>query len=300
MSLPDYYDCDLAPEMALGEHGRALADVAGHWAGGRVVVTVETEVLRVYDVWAGEDEDWVQLQRHAASWVHPDLDGQKRRIRFWVAPLDPEVADELAEAEVEAADLAPYVPVVDGEPPLPDQRGALPSRLMRWVHARGDEIVVAAMLDEWTEAAGEAAALGWMCGLPRGEDLLMAYARSAGAAERVVGHESAFARWLVAELGRRVREGLASRRDAESRRAAVQRLFPALSRLLRAVDPDLELVTSPPAVIGPRERHHWLVDDGLAGRLDNPVVVEGAHRPVFVVRPKLVRAGTVLLEGEAV
>lgn len=299
MSLPDYLDADLQPVIQLGSLGVATltGGLVDAWPGGRLSVAVSLNAARVYDVWVARNGAWTQLQRDGEHWAHDDVPAGATCIRFWIAPMDPDTTPALSEAVVETAEVRPYLPVVEGEPPLPGRREVLPSRLMRWIHGAQQDVVVAAMLEEWTEAAAEAAALGWMCGLPRGEDLLLAYARSSGASDRVADHEPAFARWLVAELGQRIRGGLTERRDAESRRSAVELLVAALGRLLRAVSPGFRLDATPPAVIGPRERHRWLVDEPLAGALDNPSASEGAHQPVFVLRPLLLQGERVLLEG---
>jgi hypothetical protein len=297
VSVPEHLDAPLAAEMALGDHGRAHLVGPGPWRGGPIAVAVEPVGVRVYDVWAAGARGWAQLRRQSGRWVHDDLPGPVDRLRFWITPLDPADAPLVSLPAVEADTVRPYVPVAEGEPPLPGERAQLPSRLLRWVHSRSDDVVIAAMLDEWSEAAAEAAALGWTCGMPRGEDLPMAYARSTGAADRLGEHDPAFARWLAATLGQQVVQGLNDRRDAEARRAALDGLFDALGRVVRALDPGFRVDPAPPPVVGPRERHRWLVDEPLAARLDNPVSAAGAHQPVFVLRPLLLAGERVLLEG---
>lgn len=311
MTVPEHVDVLLADRMDLAGFGRAYS-----LEGEDLRIRVEPVGVRVYDVWCEIDGSWAQLQR-IGEWWHLESHVASGIMRFWLSMDDPtlraspvlaESTDCLPESSTLRASVGdatvsdekrPYVPVVGGEPPLPGTRRRMPARLRRWVERRGGEVVVAAVLDEWTLAAGEAAALGWMSGLPRGEDLLPAYAAHALAVPDGA-HEEAFARWLTAEVGRAVRAGLDSRRTAEERRPAVAVLIPALARVLRALDPGLEVVAEVPPVIGPRDRHRWLVDGELALALDNRVTFGGAHRPVFMVRPAVLGKGVVLLEGEVV
>ncbi len=206
-----------------------------------------------------------------------------------------------------------YVPVVDGEPPLPGEREEVrvPSRVRAWIVETQEDFLVSAFLEEWTAACGGAAAHGWMVGLPRGEDLLQTYARTVGLDRRVRDHERGFARWLTTEVGRATRSGLTDRRELELRRPGARLIHKALQNLLRAVHEDLDITYIPPSIIGASNRHHWLVDEGMAARLDNPVTSAGSHRPMFVLRPRLrvIPAtqtiddgpnGIVVVEGEVV
>lgn len=287
MSLPDHLDVPLARTMDLPGVGRAeLLDGPG------LAIAIQAVGARVYDVWVGQGEDWVQLCRDAGRWTSEDR--PTGTVRFWIASEEPEPV--LPPAPPVQPEVVAYLPVQSGEPPLPAERRPLLPGAADWLDARARDVVVRAMLDEWTAAAAQARSLGWMCGLPRGEDLLGRYAREG---RLVDDHDASFGRWLVGEFGRRTRLGLHDRRDAEARRAGVEHLLVALARLLRSLAPALRIDWEVPAVVGPAERHRWLVDGDLARRLGAPGGAD-VHRPVFVLRPVLLLGDAVLLEGEVV
>lgn len=270
----------------LFEGGRfVLAREEGGWSLDGVVADG-----RVYDVWAdAQDERWMQFRPAGTGWRLDEAPAFSR-VRLWVT-----LESGGGSVDVSAEPAAePYVPLTAGEPPLPGGRGARSVTGERWRTERSSDVVVAAMLDAWTRSAGEAVRLGWMSGLPRGDDLLAAYVEDAA---EIADHDLAFIRWLVVEWSRRLRDGLSCRRDAEQRRAAANHLLGAMAELARAIDPAVQLVGRAPSLLGAQHRHAWLVDEGLAQRLDNPSR-GGPHRPILVVRPLVRRNGEVVLEGE--
>lgn len=325
MSIPDWFEGPLTARGEIDLEGFGSARVVGvdperpgTLPGGRLRLQLRAPKLRVYDIWASVDGGWFQLNRAPGEpdgWLNEDLHGRTiQSLRLWVGaswdmtlePAPPRQAGSDStppDLPIEAArSIGPYVPIMDGEPPLPGDRAdvELSSRVRRWVRDLSADVVVGAMLEEWTTACAEAAALGWMAGLPRGEDLLEVYARASGGDPRVGDHDQGFARWLTAELGRATRNGVRDRRDLEARRPGVRLLQRALARVVRAVAEDLVANHAPPPVVGPGQRHEWLVDDAFAAMVDNPVITPGSHRPIFVVRPLLSRRGLVLVEGEVV
>ncbi|MEZ4316078.1 MAG: hypothetical protein R3F61_01175 [Myxococcota bacterium] len=328
MSIPEYFESPLeARGLRLGTWGSA------EWRGvhperpkelvtGQLRLMLLAPKLRVYDIWAEVDGGWIQMNPVPGNpdvWANDDLVGKTiDRLRLWVgaswdmtlepAPPRRSVHESLGASysppsESEApAEVTPYVPIVEGEPPLPSEREAvqLPSRVRRWVRHAREDVVVGAFLEDWTSACGGASAHGWMVGLPRGEDLLEVYARTEGADRRITDHDQAFARWLTIEVGRATRTNLVDRRELEARRAGARLLHEALHNLIRALSEDLEIRYAPPPVVGVASRHEWLVDDALAALVDNPVVTPGSHLPIFVVRPVLARGALVVVEGEVV
>jgi hypothetical protein len=343
MSMPEYFEAELwARGVDFGTFGRA------EWKGlhpqhddqlerGRLTLMLRAPKLRVYDIWAEVDGSWMQLNPvpgHHEQWENEDLVGVSvARLRLWVGPSwdttlspapprrmsgsgtpDASAGGTIGDAVGQGTSVeASYVPVVSGEPPLPEEREdvRVPSRVRAWLQETRDDFLVTAFLEEWTAACGGAAAHGWMVGLPRGEDLLETYARTIGLDRRVRDHQRGFARWLTTEVGRATRAGLVDRRELELRRPGARLIHKALQNLLRAVHEDLDITYVPPSIVGASNRHHWLVDEAMAARLDNPVTTPGSHRPMFVLRPRLRvipasqtiddgPAGIVVVEGEVV
>ncbi|MCB9676040.1 MAG: hypothetical protein H6737_13035 [Alphaproteobacteria bacterium] len=330
MTIPDYFEAPLGDRgIRLGTFGSAEwkgvdPDEPRRLVGGHLRLMLRAPKLRVYDIWAEVDGGWVQLNPvpgQADAWANEDLaEARIDRLRLWVGaswdmtlePAPPRkstlVEPEVAYTPPHGADPSlppgstPYVPVVEGEPPLPSERESvrIPSRVRQWVKDARDDVVVIAFLEDWTQACAGAAGHGWMVGLPRGEDLLEVYARTAGADRRIPDHDQGFARWLTIEVGRATRSGLLDRRELEARRPGARLLHEALQNLVRALADDLSVDFSPPAIVGTASRHEWLVDDHLAAAVDNPVLTPGSHRPIFVLRPRLARGVLVVVEGEVV
>lgn len=292
--LPDYVD-GACGRFDLAEHGviDARAD------GDTLVLSIGSPLVRVYDVWVEVEGEWCQLNRAEEDVWHSDL-GVEGRVRLWLARKEAPATLVMPQERAPAVELAPYVPVVEGAPPLPSERPhhEIASALMRWMRQRQQEMLVAAMLEEWDLACAEATALGWMPNLPTGADLLPSFAKTVPRA--TADPDTAFVRWLVFETGRATKVGIEDRLALEARRAAVRVVWLAQERLARAVAPHLEIDSAPPPLIGPLDRHRWLVDEGLAVRVDNPAVPDAPHRPVFMLRPLVQRDGEVLVEGEVV
>lgn len=149
-------------------------------------------------------------------------------------------------------------------------------------------------LEGWTEAVVAASQVGWVTGIPAGDQLVEGWARTA---EPTEDPARAFARWLVGELGRAARNGLEDRGIADQRGVVARRLHQAAGRLLLALDDRLELTLEPPGGVGPRQREQWLVDAELATALGNPPVAQ-VVQPLVVLRPLLRCGDAVVLEGE--
>jgi len=184
------------------------------------------------------------------------------------------------------------------EPPdaAPPVRPGRRSPAQRWVDSRRGDVLIEALLDEWTEACVAASETGWVLGIPTGETLLSAWARRVGEAP-VPDPESAFALWMVGELGRASRQGVADRPGAQRRAVASREVFRAAGRLLKGLTEELTLETRAPAGVGPRHRSEWLIDPSLAAHIENPVQGDFVQ-PILVLRPLLRRGDVVLLEGE--
>lgn len=290
--LPEYVDGPLGC-FELGPHGR----IEVHGGAERLELAIDSATTRVFDVWVKSGGAWCQLNRLDEDvWGNPDLDSLSE-VRLWLARTEAPAVVQMVAPEPEK--LAAYVPVVEGAPPLPEERTdvKIPSRLQHWIHVRRAETVVAATLDAWTVACARAAAGGWISELPTGDDLLGVFARSAPVGARDA--DEVFGRWLAFEVGRAAKRGVVSRQDLEVRREAVRGVHAAMADVIRAIRPSFTVVASPPGVIGPLERHRWLVDEALADRIGNPAQ-DAPHRPVFVVRPLLLLGDEVHCEGEVV
>lgn len=290
--LPEYVDGPLG-RFDLGAHGSI--EVSGD--AGRLELFVQGSSTRVFDVWVRCEGQWCQLNRLEDDvWGNPDL-GEPTEVRLWLARTEAPAVVQLQPAGPQ--ELHAYVPVVEGAPPLPQERDTtpIPSHLQHWLHLRGQETALQGMLEGWSIACARAAATGWMPNLPSGEDLLAVFARAAPSG----GHDvdEIFGRWLAFEVGRAAKLGVGSRQQLESRREGVRAVHAAMTDVIRCVDPGFVVVGTPPGVLGPLERHRWLVDELLAERIGNPTG-RAPHRPVFVVRPLLLRGEEVYVEGEVV
>ena len=288
--LPDYVDGPLGC-FELGAHGRI--EVSGD--AERLELNVQSGTTRVFDVWVKSEGQWCQLNRVDEDvWGNPDLRSLSE-VRLWLARTEAPAVVQMAEQQPEQ--LEAYVPVVEGAPPLPEERTdtRIPSRLKHWIHVRTDETVVQSMLEAWNVACARATAEGWMPNLPTGEDLLPVFARSAPPGALDV--DQAFGRWLAFEVGRASKRGVGARQDLELRREAVRGVHTAMADVIRAICPEFQVIGNPPGVIGPIDRHRWLVDEAFAERVGNPAG-SAPHRPVFVVRPLLLLGEEVFCEGE--
>ena len=165
-----------------------------------------------------------------------------------------------------------------------------------WAAAKRREVLIASLLDEWTEACVAASESGWVLGIPTGEVLLDAWARTATEAA-VEEPAEAFGVWLVGQLGQSTRRGLKNRDMAAHRDVLGRALARAAGRLLKGLDEDLVIESRAPAGVGPRHRHAWLIDSALAEVMGRERGSEFLQ-PVVVLRPVLMRGDQVLLEGE--
>ena len=165
-----------------------------------------------------------------------------------------------------------------------------------WVASRRTDVLVEALLEEWTDACVAASETGWVLGIPTGETLLTAWARRVGEA-RVSDPANAFAVWLVGEIGKASRNGLKDRETAGRRDVASRGIFKAAGRLLKGLSEDLELEPRAPPGVGPRHHDQWLIDTAVSSRIDNAVVGDFVQ-PIVVLRPLLRHGDRVLLEGE--
>ena len=156
--LPDYVDGPLG-SFELDGHGTIAAAVRGD----TLVLVISSPLVRVYDVWIELDGEWCQLNRADDDVWHSDL-GYAGQLRLWLARKEAPATLHLPQQPAAEPELAPYVPVVEGAPPLPSERNTteIPSALARWIRRRHAETLVVAMFAEWDLGCARATALGWM------------------------------------------------------------------------------------------------------------------------------------------
>lgn len=298
--VPAHVDHDLlhGAEVDLGSWGRVRVDGWDGSLGPDGLRLIEgLDGLHVYDLWALSRVGWVQLVPDGGRWTSPLLEGEPvTRLRLWVDPSADlpdtrparQAAPMLLQATLALGRRLPASPEVLRLPVSRGEPGA-------WAEEQAGDVLVAGLLDEWTEACLAASRIGWVLSIPTGEGLLPAWARSVSSA----GGEPqvAFARWLVGLLGKAARSEPMDRATVARRDPVARKLFTAAGRLLRALDESLVLDASPPAAVGPRHRERWLVDPDVATLLNN-APVNGLVQPVVVLRPALLRGSVVLLEGE--
>jgi len=215
-----------------------------------------------------------------------------------VEPIEASVDDEIPGPKVEfleESSLPPAHEIRSGPPPVkPAQRRAQP--VAAWVAKCRQEVLIEALLDEWTDACVAASEIGWVLGIPTGDTLLAAWARAVGGAE-ISDPPSSFATWFVGEIGKSSRRGLTSRVIVEQRDSASRALLTSAGRLLMGLSEDLQLEPRSPAGVGPKHRHEWLVDTEISATIGNPIVAD-IVQPLVVLRPLLMRGALVLIEGE--
>ncbi len=212
------------------------------------------------------------------------------------AETAPESVPETVREPAPPADEEPPVRKISTDPPPIRPPTRRPSPVANWVAIQRQDVLIDALLDEWTEACVGASEVGWVLGVPTGDTLLSAWARAVGGAE-IADPPGSFATWFVGEIGKATRRGLTGRDVAEARDAPARELMKAAARLLKGLSEDLALEAKIPTGVGPKHRHEWLVDEHIAQTICNPSVA-GVVQPLMVLRPLLRRGEKVLLEGE--
>jgi hypothetical protein len=302
MEVSRSWDLDL-PDREVPMYGfgtvRLIEPASGSLlpAGG-VLLAVDAPGVVLYDLWARTEAGWVQL--------YPTSDGRWRShlldevpvlgLRLWTdlpasRPVNRQPAEQASGMLVQGTALLTATLGDVTDPGLPPT--GVPT-MVAWAHERQLDVLIEGLLDEWTEACVSASRVGWSLGIPAGDQVLQVWARTAAPTDRP---GPAFAVWLVGEIGRAVRNGLADRTVAEVRDPAARMVHQAAARLVRGLDERLEVETQPPAGVGPKHRESWLVDEEVADRLGN-AVVSGVLQPLIALRPVVRKGDEVLLEGE--
>ena len=209
-------------------------------------------------------------------------------------PLTEEEADPESLFPTETS-LPPAHEIRHEPPPIkPPQRRAQP--VAAWIESQRREVLVEALLDEWTDACVAASEVGWVLGVPTGETLLAAWGRAVGGAE-IADPAGSFATWFMGELGKASRRDLTGRAVVEHRAVVSRALMTAAARLVKGLSEDLIVESRAPVGVGPKHRHEWLIDTDISMAIDNPVVAE-VVQPIVLLRPLLRRGDAVLIEGE--
>lgn len=284
-------------QARLGELGRVTVQGA---PDGAATVVVDATGVVAYDLWGQCEAGWVQLYPTGQEGVwrsHLLQDVSVQAFRVWVDRCG-DAPPNTGPSQQAAAMLAQGTALLSRR--LPNESASETPRppgvptMVTWARTRRKQEEVAGALEKWTEAAVAASGVGWPLGIPTGDSLLQAWARSAPPSDRP---DEAFARWLCGQLGRAARAGLTDRLTAEHREVVSRVLHDRAARLVAALDAELRVDPDAPGGVGPRQRGSWLVDDGIARLLENQPV-GGVLAPLIVLRPALCRGDEVLLPGE--